>query len=250
MKPGLTLEQWSNFIAGVSQTREAEWARVVGAQALKSGRTFGSRHHNYLLHDPRPSNLIFLNLDLLNCKTGSIISPGLFWKVNVVMNTRSEHNVWPKGRAAVLFSFLSSVMSSSLLSQWDRTVEWKRSRLTKVPLLYSWSFKTFLNCISNRGPLRSPRYYLFCKIHVWRNEVTIKALVKLKSILRMQDDDLLLLYMLFWLMLYVSLIWLTWPWLSNQSVHKKHQGALKTQFLGPSPQRFCFSRSGWVKLHF
>lgn len=73
VKPGLTLEQWSNFIAGVSQTRE-----VVGAQALKSGRTFGFRHHNHLLHYLRPSTLIFLNLALLNCKTGSRIFPGLF----------------------------------------------------------------------------------------------------------------------------------------------------------------------------
>lgn len=89
VKPGLTLEQGSNFIAGVSQSREAVGARVIGAQALQLGRTFGSQYHNYLLHDLRPSNLIFLNLDLPKCRTGSIICPGWFWKVNVVMNTRS-----------------------------------------------------------------------------------------------------------------------------------------------------------------
>lgn len=110
-KPGLSLEQWSNFIAGVSQTREAV-GRSGWSTGLKSGRASESRHHNSLLHDLRPSNLIFLNLNLLNCKTGSIISPGLFWKLNVIMNTRSQHNAWPKGRAAILSSFLSLVMSS------------------------------------------------------------------------------------------------------------------------------------------
>ena len=68
--------------------------------------------------------------------------------------------------------------------------------ITKISLLYSWPFKTTVNYISNLGQIRSPRYYLLCKIYLWRNEVTIKALVKLENIVRMQDD--IIFYYFLW----------------------------------------------------
>lgn len=47
--------------------------------------------------------------------------------------------------------------------------------ITKISLLYSRSFEKFLNSTSNLGQLRSPRYCLFCKMYLWRNEVTYKS---------------------------------------------------------------------------